>query len=291
MWRAIDAPLNSAGVDGGEADGPGALREAGLLDVFGAETAGGSVPRLTSTERDPDTGVIAYADLLCATEVLRDAVEACMKSAERPLVIGGDCSLLPGAIAGATAAGGRTALWFVDGHADYLDGDTSPTGEAADMELAMLTGRGAASIGRDPAGNPLLQPEEVVILGHRPAELNPDVAFELGLVPAEIARMSADEILDVGARRVAQRWERALAARGRVWLHLDLDVLDEGSLPAVSYPQPRGLDWRALEELVGVFLGSESLVGLSIADFNPELDPGGACSRRVVEALRAAAKH
>ena len=31
-------------------------------------------------------------------------------------------------------------MWFVDGHADYLDGATSETGEAADMELAMLTG-------------------------------------------------------------------------------------------------------------------------------------------------------
>lgn len=42
----------------------------------------------------------------------------------------------------AVDAVGRVGLWFVDGHADFLDGWSSPTGEAADMELAILTGAG-----------------------------------------------------------------------------------------------------------------------------------------------------
>jgi hypothetical protein len=33
------------------------------------------------------------------------------------------------------------------------------------------------------------------------------------------------------------------------WLHLDLEVLDEAALPAVTYPQPRGLDWDAFVAL------------------------------------------
>ena len=37
-------------------------------------------------------------------------------------------------------------LVFFDGHADFHNSETSPTGEAADFELAFLTGRGPAEI-------------------------------------------------------------------------------------------------------------------------------------------------
>ena len=35
---------------------------------------------------------------------------------------------------------------MIDGHPDALDGATSPTGEAADMDLAVVTGRGAPAL-------------------------------------------------------------------------------------------------------------------------------------------------
>jgi arginase len=57
-----------------------------------------------------------------------------------------------------------------------------------------------------------------------------------------MARMSADEVAAAGPAEVGRRWERVLAQRGHAWLHLDLDALDEAALPAVSYPQPHGLD-------------------------------------------------
>jgi arginase len=69
------------------------------------------------------------------------------------------------------------------------------------------------------------------------------------------------------------------------WLHLDLDVLDERALPAVTYLQPLGLDWDEFMELVGLLVSAEGLVGVSVADFNPDLDPGGEHARRVVDAL------
>lgn len=179
-------------------------------------------------------------------------------------------------------------LWFVDGHADYLDATSSPTGEAADMELAILTGNGPPGL-VDPAGPmPLVKPADVVILGHRPPSLHPDVALELGRVPAAIARMTAEEITTGDPSEVGKRWERALAGRGPAWLHLDLDALDEAALPAVTYPQPRGLDWDAFVALTRPLMASDALVGVSVADFNPDLDEDGAHARRVVDALGSA---
>jgi len=288
MWTVLGAPFDSSGAGRGEERAPDALRAAGLPAVFRAVDIGDVAPRLRDPVRDAVTGVVAFADLCASSRSLREAVAATLTRGERPLVLGGDCTLLLGSLAGARDATGRVGLWFVDGHADFLDGDSSPTGEAADMELAMLTGDGPRGLVDLTGAVPLVDPADVVILGHRPASLHADAALELARVPSTVARMSAEEIAAGGPAEVGKRWERALADRGPAWLHLDLDALDEEALPAVSYPQPRGLDWDAFVALVRPLLASDGLVGVSVADFNPDLDEDGAHARRVVEALHAA---
>jgi len=269
VWVALGAPFDSSGTGRGEERAPAALRAAGLPAVFGAADAGDVAPPLRDPVRDPDTGVIALADLRVSSQALREAVAATLRRAERPLVLGGDCTLLLGTVAGVRDAVGRVGLWFVDDHADYLDGSSSPTGEAADMELAILTGHGPPGLVDLGGMVPLVEAEDVVILGHRPASLHTDVALELGRVPASIGRMAAEEVAAAGAGEVGKRWARALADRGPGWLHLDLDALDEATLPAVTYPQPRGLDWDTFVALARPLLASDALVGVSVADFQP----------------------
>src|SRR5690606_912783 len=136
--------------------------------------------------RDPRTGVIGAADVRRASEAIRVAVSAARTSADLPLVIGGDCTLLLGVFAGLPAGSG---LWFIDGHADFLDGQSSPTGECADMELAILTGHGTPGLLGELT--PRVEPEAVVILGHRPADLHPDVALENARIDPAIAALTA----------------------------------------------------------------------------------------------------
>jgi arginase len=243
---------------------------------------------LTHPQRDPDTGVIAFSQLAAVSVGLSDAVAQTIEQGDRPLVLGGDCTLLLGAIAGARRHHDEIAMWFIDGHADYLDGESSETGEAADMELAILTGTEPAGLCDLAPPAPMLKRENVVILGHRPPELAADVAGELERVPAQLARLSAWEISEQGAARVAAEWEERLAARGAVWLHLDLDALDEDQLGSVTYSQREGLIWAEFTELTRTFLASPALIGASIADFNPDLDPDGTDARRVVDVLSEA---
>jgi arginase len=288
MWTVLGAPFDSSGEGRGEERAPEALRVGGLPAVFEAVDGGDAAPRLRDPVRDQESGIIAFADLCVSTQCLREAVAATLARGERPLVLGGDCAVLLGALAGARDAVGRVGLWFVDGHADFLDGSSSPTGEAADMELAILTGHGPRGLIDLTGTVPLVEPTDVVILGHRPASLHADAAVELARIPAAIARMSAEEIAAAGPAVVGERWERALADRRSAWLHLDLDVLDGDALPAVTYPQARGLDWDAFVALVRPLLASDALIGVSVADFNPDLDEDGTHLRRIVDALAAA---
>ena len=144
---------------------------------------------------------------------------------------------------------------MVDGHPDALDGETSPTGEAADMDLAIVLGRGPVALTGLAGVAPIVAPEHVALIGHRPATLDRDVAAELAVVPPEVALTTA---LDLRARSAADVARSTLAAAaGRpVWLHLDLDALD--------------------------------LVGVSLTDFEPDRDPDGRYARDVVGALTAA---
>ena len=225
--------------------------------------------------------MIGAADVRRAAADIAARVGNVLSAGEVPLVVGGDCTLLLG-IFGALPAG--SGLWFVDGHADFYDGESSPTGEAADMDLAVLTGHGPAGLLLD--DRRLLDPAATVLLGHRPSDLNADVAFENARLDPAIHALTAPELRERGAERVGNEAAARLAGRP-AWLHLDLDVLDETALPAVSYPQPLGLDWDELEALARPLAAAPSLIGVSVADFNPDRDRDGVHAARVVELLDA----
>jgi arginase len=189
-------------------------------------------------------------------------------------VLGGDCSLLPGAIAGCRAAGTAPALWILDGHPDMLDGDSSPTGEAADMDLAVLLADG------------LVAAEHVVVLGLRPAGHDPENDAELAAIPASVTWRDTDAIRARGAGATGAEAERRLAADpGAAWLHLDVDVLDAAVMSAVTYRQSHGLSWDALAELLAPLVRSPALAGMSVSDLEADRDADGSIARRVVALL------
>jgi arginase len=127
-WTLLGAPLDSSGASRGEERAPDLLRRARFAERLGLADAGDVVGPLRDPARDPASGVIAADQLVEASRNLRDAVAASLERGERPFVLGGDCSLLPGALAGARLACGPLALWMVDGHPDALDDPEQPAG-------------------------------------------------------------------------------------------------------------------------------------------------------------------
>ncbi|MDP9228572.1 MAG: arginase family protein [Actinomycetota bacterium] len=286
-WSALGAPFDSAGVGEGEERAPQALRSTGFLERIGARDRGDVASTLRPAERDPHSGIIAFEQLVTASEALSGEVADSLARDESPLVLGGDCTLLIGVAAGLRAAGLDPWLWFVDGHADYFDGDSSPTGEGADMELAILHGSGPDELAAIRGQRPLIAAERTTILGHRPPELHPDVALERSRVPESVLQLDTPSIRELGAARAGRISAERVGGDG-AWLHLDLDVLDQAELPAVSYPQPGGLTWAELDELLAALAGSDRLIGVSVADYNPDLDPDAAYARRIAETLTRA---
>ncbi|HEY5142824.1 MAG TPA: arginase family protein [Solirubrobacteraceae bacterium] len=284
-WAVLGVPIDSVGRAGGTEHAPAALRRAGIVGALGARDAGDVAVRIRGEERDPRTGIVGARDVLAMTPAIRAAVGELVAGGERPLVLGGCCALLPGALAGVRDVHRRIGLAYLDGHVDVYDGETSPTGEAADMPIGVALGR-APRAWVDQAGGRSLEARDVIVLGARDLEEAADIG---GLLAGELADLT---VIGPSAlrRRGFERAGREAAARladepGRFWLGLDVDILDEAAMPATDSLMPGGLQWDELAALLAPLGASGALVGASVTCVNPDKDPGGTFAARTAELL------
>jgi len=217
---------------------------------------------------------------------LADAVGRVVDGGEFPVVIGGDCSILLGCTL-ALRRRGRYGLLFLDGHADFYAPHQSLTGEAADMDLALVSGRGPDQVVNLEGRKPYVRDEDIVVFAHRDAAL----AHKYGsqdVRATDMTVMDLGEVRKAGANAAAATAVKRLGAvdsKG-FWIHLDVDVLDDAVMPAVDYRMTDGLDFDELAAVLRAAVSSGRAIGINITIFNPNLDPNRSVARNLVGCLR-----
>jgi len=68
-------------------------------------------------------------------------------------------------------------------------------------------------------------------------------------------------------------------------LHLDLDVIAQEEFPAVVVPGSGGLGFEDVRAALKEILRHKNLVGLDVAQFNPDKDPNGDGAKKIVDLL------
>ena len=284
-WELVGVPYTSMKEPGGIARAIAVLRDRGLAERLGAlgVVDGGDLELdEPDGERGP-SGLLNEAALSTLVERTRERVAGSLGGRRAPLLVGGDCPVLLGALAAVRDRDGSSGLVMLDGHEDAWPPPRSDTGEGSDSEVAIALGR----VDRPPPPLadlvPLLAPADVLYVGPRDgAEI---AAAGVPSLREEAGLFVAGEL----AARDPEAAERALAAAldgaapAGLWLHVDLDVLSSQAFAPVDYPQPGGLAWTALDSLVRVALADPRCRGASVVIYNPELDPGGAEAERLVE--------
>lgn len=264
---------------------PDALLAAGLAERLGARRAGRVEPPPYEPERDPETLLLNPRGIADYAVALADAVGAAVDRGAFPVVLGGDCSILLGNLL-ALRRRGRYGLLFLDGHADFYQPEAEPNGEAASMDLALVTGRGPAIVTDIEGRRPLVRDEDVVLVGRRDAA-------EAEAHGSQRVEDTAIAMTDLAALRAAGAEAAAANAAERLskpeldgfWIHLDADVLDDAVMPAVDYRMPDGLSWDELATVLRAAIGSGGAVGINVTIFNPTLDGDGSIARAFAEAL------
>jgi arginase len=293
----IDAPSNLGlrplrpGVEPGAWRAPEALERAGLSARLRPERRV-SLPRPTyRVSAQPGTRIRNGVSLREFNLALSAEVARSLERGALPVVVGGDCSVLLGALHGLRRAGGR-GLVHVDGHADFFhpgnyDAATR-LGSAAGMDLALATGRGEPILTEWPGlSGPLAADADVVQLGERDSA-HPQYAYP-DFKQTAIERIAV-EVVKAGMAAAIDRVLARLAERGieRAWLHIDLDVLDQSVMPAVDSTGSPGLTYAELSQLVGALVDSGRIAGLGIAIYDPDLDPDGRYAAGIVDSIASA---
>lgn len=201
------------------------------------------------------------------------------------LVLGGDCSLTIGVIAGLLHGSRRLGLLYFDGDLDLNTPETTPSGVFDGMVLAHILGRGAPQLAGIGPRRPLLSEEDITLFGYSvesgfidPPELEVLERSHMSKYP--LARVQADP---AGAARDALlHLERRSDA---VLVHFDVDVMN---FPAADVPHPHGLDARSALAALRVFAMAPAFVGVVVTEFNSDRDPDGLHAERLVDVLAQA---
>ena len=262
------------GVEPGVRHGPGVLRAFGLRDRLGAVDAGEVVAPGYGFERDATTGVRNPREIADYSAALARAVGKQLDADRFPLVLGGDCSILLGTLL-ALHRRGRYGLVFLDGHEDLQTPDVSRTGGAAGMDLALAVGIGPSVLTSLGGDGGLVKPQDVAMLGPRD---NP--AWYTG---AEVERArEAMFVRFLGALRAEGMAATGKAAASRlvdsgvkgIWIHVDVDVLDDALMPAVDSRQDDGLTYEGLSALLRPLLATGRVAGMQVTIYDPDRDDG-----------------
>jgi arginase len=287
-YSIIDAPsilgLRPTGVE----HLPEALKAAGLLEKLNAKYAGRVRPSLQySPERDKGTLLLNANPIRSFSLQLAAVIRDVLDNNQFPVVLGGDCSILIGALLSLRRSG-RYGLFFIDGHADFYQPQASTTGEVADMDLAIVSGRGPDILTNIDNLKPLVRDEDVVVFGYRDAEQS----TSYGSQDVKETNMHVFDLLKVRELKISTA--ASLAVRRLIkdeltgfWIHLDADILDDRIMPAVDYRLDGGLSFSELSELLRILIASKRAVGITITIFNPSLDKDGSIAKNFASSIAA----
>lgn len=223
-FAIIDAPsilgLRPTGVE----HLPEALKVAGLLKRLNAEYAGVVSPPEYDSTRDKETFLLNPEAIRQYSKRLANVVTKVLQGERFPIVLGGDCSIVIGNLL-ALRRLGRYGVFFIDGHADFYQPEASQTGEVADMDLAIVSGRGANILANIDGLNPLVRDEDIVLFGNRDAEQAKSYGSQ-DVGETKINIFDLDRIQEIGIEKSASEALKKLVKSGTLgfWIHLDVDV-------------------------------------------------------------------
>jgi arginase len=243
-------------------DEAGAFGEAGVY-----ERAGGTVSRSRPTLGTGEIAEDPIATLALINGRIADAVAAGFADGRAVVMAGGNCCALPGMIGGLQQAFGATAriglVWF-DAHGDFNTPRTTLSGMLGGMPVAVSAGLCYPSWRSGAHQEVSLPTDRIVMVDVR--NLDPDEerlirATDVAVVPI------AGEALRLAVERLARECDL-------LYLHIDLDVLDERFTPSHRTKEPGGPDIEETLQAIQTVLDTGKVRAVGLVSIYPAGEGG-----------------
>jgi arginase len=278
-FTVLGAPTSAGAHHAGLELTPAALRGRGLIEKLWAagldvedagDVAGATFARDASSTEFRNLGAVVRV-----AAVVADAVAGIGARGRIPIVLGGDCTVSVGLVAGLQRVHPAVRVAYFDGDAD-LPSTGGGSGILDATGVAHLLGLLDSPLGRLGPHSPMLAPSDLVLLGFDPDD--PD-----SCAPDVLAGLPDLRRFDYRALRgdpegVAVAAARAASATGAaVAVHFDVDSIDSADLPLANYPHyGTGVSVATARLVLGELLRAPGFAGLSLTEVNTTHDPSGA---------------
>lgn len=291
--RLIGVPSSAGAHAPGVEKGPAKLRAAGLAGALSAAGVPawdwGDLPGGSFATTVAESGA---RNLPAVTEVVSrvsDAVAAARADDDIAVLLGGDCTLVLGAVAGLRRQdqdGNGVGVFYLDGDAD-LDIPQEGWGVMDSCGVAHLLGDGDPQLAALRPDGPLLDAGSLVLFGFHPAQLS------IGQWRRYASRgLYGVPVTDIPAGTAGRRATRALARlrdNDALVCHLDVDVIDYARFPLADCPRYHGgLSLPDTFDALQAAAGHPGLACLTLTEVNPDHDPACELTSQLVTRWSAA---
>ncbi len=276
----VHVPYDSGHRERRTGRGPGAMVEVGLIPRLRERGHEVSFTEVDATLDVPSDSSAALA----LQPQIAEAVHRNITAGRLPVILSGSCHLAAlGAVGGLDfhgMAGDRLGVAWLDAHGDLNTPETSSSGFFDGMSLAMLTGRCWRPLMDRFEGVAPIDDEQVALVGAR--DLDPEE--EILLQNSAMAHVRPGELA-----LLSTIWEHWRAVDRRLYLHVDLDVVDPSVLLANPWAVPGGLTADALSHVVQVAVAHLPVATLAFTAFDPSYGDAEKAATLVVDTIDAVA--
>ncbi|MBO0911037.1 MAG: arginase family protein [Acidobacteria bacterium] len=187
--------------------------------------------------------------------------EGC-ESGNLPIVLSGNCMAAVGTVSGCSRE--KTGVVWFDAHGESTTPETTKSGFLDGMPISTLLGCAWQNLTKSIPGFAPVPGDRMVLFGARDLE------------PAERELLDGRGVLKLSCvDQLARHLGQASAQVARVYVHVDLDVLDPSVATANQWTPPGGITLQCLLEAIAAIRRQTRIAALGIASYDPAVDRGG----------------
>ena len=260
--QIIQIPYDSGVANVRMGQGPARLVDVGLRELTGGFI---HLDRVETEDDSPREIGTTFQVVRALADMVRLAVE----NGRFPLVLAGNCMSCVGTLAGMGVP--RPGIIWLDGHGDFNTPETTESGLLDGMALATAVGRCWQNLASGVSGFGPVAEKNVILVGAR--EIDPAERFLLE--KSQLTVIDCSTIKRESGTALTKAIQKLRASTPRVYLHVDLDVLDPTEARANQFAPAGGLSVEDVENVIRLTHEEISIGAAAITAYDPSCDQNG----------------